>query len=317
MSIASEREAKLLIYERELVAKIEQEKLDRKTERQTQARIKDRPLFSHYDAHTLPILQHMAAQHMELPCPLIAGVHDRPPKGRYIYLEHGAGATYGQGHESYSGGRGHDRCVMFLCPSQQVANNWRNTYPHTPAIVIGVPMLDYLHRWYQQQGPTTRRTVLIGQHWACEVAPDARTAMPQYKAVIGACVALWRAQGWTVFATAHPRIKADVKAMWDEHEVEMVDALGGLVRAGLVIADHTSLLPEAASCGRRVVFMRGRHYSKSLWAETGWPTVSSADELLALDLDGVPATSYHPYAFNDGRASARAADAIARLALVL
>lgn len=76
---------------------------------------------------------------------LVASLRDAQSIGRpYVLADHGAGQTYA-GHErngSYPGGEGHDRCVLFLCPSQRVADLWRERYPDTPAVVVGCPRLD-------------------------------------------------------------------------------------------------------------------------------------------------------------------------------
>lgn len=78
---------------------------------------------------------------------IVASYRDAQTIGRpYVLVEHGAGQTYSQ-HErngSYPGGEGHERCALFLCPSERVAGLWRERYPDTPAVVVGCPRLDAL-----------------------------------------------------------------------------------------------------------------------------------------------------------------------------
>jgi hypothetical protein len=69
-----------------------------------------------------------------------------------VYVEHGAGQSYdgdpiSAAHESYSGGRGFERVVLFVCPSERVADRWRQAYPETPAVAVGCPKLD---RWHDE-----------------------------------------------------------------------------------------------------------------------------------------------------------------------
>lgn len=77
---------------------------------------------------------------------IVAGYRDAQTIGRpYVLVEHGAGQSYqGITNGSYSGGEGHDRCVLFLCPSERVAMRWRERYD-VPAIACGCPRLDRYH----------------------------------------------------------------------------------------------------------------------------------------------------------------------------
>lgn len=64
----------------------------------------------------------------------------------YVLADHGSGQSYlGVTNGSYSGGDGHERCILFLCPSERVSARWRERYPNTPAVAIGCPRLDRYH----------------------------------------------------------------------------------------------------------------------------------------------------------------------------
>jgi glycosyltransferase involved in cell wall biosynthesis len=112
--------------------------------------------LSHYSAHIRPVWEALPPSlrgqwwtPANLPrsdrLTIVASYRDAQAIGRpYVLVEHGAGSVY-VGHErngSYPGGEGHDRCVLFLCPSQRVAGLWRERYPDTPAVVCGCPRLD-------------------------------------------------------------------------------------------------------------------------------------------------------------------------------
>lgn len=68
-----------------------------------------------------------------------------------VYVEHGAGQTYdgdpiSVDHPSYAGGEGFERVILFVCPSERVADRWRSVYPNTPAVVVGCAKMDRWHR---------------------------------------------------------------------------------------------------------------------------------------------------------------------------
>lgn len=87
------------------------------------------------------------------PCLVAGWMDENVVRGPTIYLEHGSGQTYrgdpdsphAATHESYSGSDGHDRTVLFLCPSETVADRWRTRYPNVPAVAVGAPKLDWWH----------------------------------------------------------------------------------------------------------------------------------------------------------------------------
>ena len=98
---------------------------------------------------------------------IVASYRDAQTIGRpYVLVEHGAGQSYqGITNGSYSGGEGHDRCVLFLCPSDRVAMRWRERYPDTPAVACGCPRLD---RYSERPG-----------RWVNPALPDQERSAPR------------------------------------------------------------------------------------------------------------------------------------------
>jgi len=97
-----------------------------------------------------------------------------------VYLEHGAGQSYdgdprGVGNGSYSGGAGLERVVLFLCPSDRVADRWRAVYPSAGVAVVGCPKLDRWHGLARQvrDGGEQDGGVVTGEAQE-QVAPSAQ-----------------------------------------------------------------------------------------------------------------------------------------------
>lgn len=71
----------------------------------------------------------------------LLGVGDRPA----VFVEHGSGQTYGDGsHPAYSGGTDRAGVVLFVCPSERVAERNRRRYPGVASVALGCPKMD---RW--------------------------------------------------------------------------------------------------------------------------------------------------------------------------
>lgn len=76
--------------------------------------------------------------------------YERTYPAPVVYVEHGAGQTYeadplSAANPSYAGGPGFERVVLFVCPSEHVAERWRQAYPSIPAVAVGCAKLDPWH----------------------------------------------------------------------------------------------------------------------------------------------------------------------------
>lgn len=247
------------------------------------------------------------------PTLLVAGasdiVHGRP----YIYLEHGSGQSYlGVDRAAYSGGSHQDACSLFLCPNNEVASRWQARYPNTPTAIVGCPRLDRYHIGYTPPPDT----VAITFHWDCKVAPETRSAYPHYEAGMREIVRSYRQQGWTVLGHAHPRYASKLRSVWEMLQVPWTD--DPLRDASVLVADNTSMIAEFLSCGRPVValnapwYRRDVHHGHRFW-ELDVTYANDTGEASQISLEDLPSPTHHPYAFADGRASERAAQAIVDL----
>jgi hypothetical protein len=291
----------------------------------------------HYRDHIQPIFDLIPERyHHQRGIPtymLVGGYADVKsyPTRKYVYVEHGAGQSYTEPTDSnrfrsvrafYSGGNGHQQCVLFLCPNDAVAARWQERYPDTPTAVVGCPKLDPWHSG--ARGAPEERTVAITFHWDAiwTGVPETLSAFEHYYEAVVEGAKAWQADGWTVLAHSHPRHPA-ARQYWESAEIkatgiEYVSADTILDRASMLIADNTSMQAEFLSLGRRVVWINHPAYRKDVdhggrfwsWPEMGGLQVDSPAELTDLNLDDVPATTGHPYAFADGHASERAAGAV-------
>jgi len=252
---------------------------------------------------------------------LVAGYSDvkRHRHHRIIYLEHGAGQSYIGldigAQPFYSGGPQHRNVVGYLCPNQSVAYRWNARYPDVTTQVIGCPKLDALHGSVPED-----RTVAITFHWNASATgvPETGTAFGHYVQALPDIIQRWRSSGWHVLGHAHPRYRA-LADFWQIPEMRtMVEWCPSgsdiLARAGVLVADNTSLQPEALSLGRSVVWLNCPEYRRNVhhggrfweWPEMSGVSVDGPSELLRLDLDDVPVSGGHPYAYADSMASERA-----------
>ena len=268
---------------------------------------------------------------------LVAGWVDvtrlRGTGARMIYVEHGAGQSYpgdarARMNESYHGARHPAEVVGYLAPSERVAAGWREARPGVPVGVVGCPRLD---PWMNQTvEPDRRRTLAITWHWNCLIAPEAKSALPHYRRALPGLIDRWRAQGFQVLGHGHPRAWGQLHRMWDELGVEAVrESNEVLDRAGVLLADNTSLLYEFAALDRPVVvanapwYRRDVHHGLRFWNLIPGVQVNDADELAGLDLaQHVDLDPFRRdrqivlqsvYAHRDGTSAARAAEWLAGL----
>lgn len=243
-----------------------------------------------------------------------------------VFCEHGAGQTYdGAGHPSYAGGRGRNKVVLFLCPNQSVAERNLFVRPQIPAVVVGCPKLDQWHRQppkLQDKPPT----LAVGWHWDCRVCSETRWAFPLYRDYLPSLLTIG-----PVLGHGHPRVWRRLAALYPSLGIEPVEDFAEVVeRADLYICDNSSTLFEFASLNRPVVvinapwYRRTIHHGLRFWeAASIGVQVEHPSELTAavkralLDepeqQQARAAGVALAYAYTDGRAAERAAQAILAL----
>lgn len=258
---------------------------------------------------------------------LVAGWQDAReliPHHRFIYVEHGAGQTYGgdektawQPGYSGSGGRMHNGALGYICPSSTVAARWGNA----PSVAVGCPKME---RWAAQPAPTSP-AVVLAWHWDCLISTEARSAWAHYEPRIEEIAEHFRDQGFAVFGHAHPRWGTQLDRAFDAagidvliHEDEVWET------ATHFVVDNSSLAYEAALLDRPVVSLNAPWYRREIehglrfWSHIPGRSVDDTDELLQVDLrhehpeDQAARWAAADHAYNGGNAQ-DAADFIANI----
>lgn len=250
-----------------------------------------------------------------------------------VYLEHGAGQRYEgdprtAGHGSYSGGAGHDSAILFLAPSETVANRWKATYPSTPTAVIGCPKLDpWLNGTRHRNDETDDPVVAVTFHPDTPVngyrCPETRSAWPHFAPALASLAARY-----DVLGHAHPRLWPRVHTTYQRHRLLPVADLADVFdRADVLVVDNSSAALEMMALGRPVVWLNAPWYRRDVhhqgrfweWATAGVQCDHPADLIDAVDValadppqyaDARARVTAQVYAHTDGRSAARAVQAI-------
>lgn len=260
----------------------------------------------------------------------------RVPLRRVALVEHGAGQTYmldtgePDRNPSNPGGTHRDNVSLFLCPNYDVAGRNRAAYPGAAVEVIGCPKLD---RWHSDTWWGTTRwqedppTVAVAFHWDNHQVPESRWAYPHYSRVLAQIAEEWPG----AIGHAHPRaIGRLVPALTKAGLQVAADFVDVLNEADVLVCDNSSVLYEFASTGRPVVVLNAPWYRREVshglrfWEAIPGLEVEEPGELgpaitLALeDPAGVAIMRQQAiervYAYTDGQASRRAADALRAVA---
>lgn len=190
--------------------------------------------------------------------------------GPFVYVEHGAGQSYGGDPESrvnpsYAGGEGQawDRCVLIIAPGN-VAGARHLMARKCPVALVGCP---YLDPWRQFQRAVRRmgtdRRVAFTFHWdGSGVCHEASSALAHYENGLGGAVVALRAQGWEVWGHGHPRAQAALEAVWHGLGVPWVSRAQIFDSADVLVADNTSLAWEFISLDKPVVFLDAPWYRR-------------------------------------------------------
>lgn len=195
-----------------------------------------------------------------------------------IYVNHGAGQRYdgdprSKAHGAFVGGDGLDQIRLFLDPRQECSDAWLARYPQAVAIPVGVPKMDRWHREIRDRpvsGAHTTPTIALTFHHQGGLCPETTWSLPHYRAAIGPSVAAWRAAGCRVVGHGHPLAEASLRRLWAEHDVPWVTVDELFDQADVLVADNTSLQPEAASVGIPLAWLSAPWHRRDVYHGARW-----------------------------------------------
>lgn len=180
---------------------------------------------------------------------------------RFVFLEHGAGQSYGgdrrnRRHGSYAGGEDREDVPVFLVPNDHSAGRWSAAYPEATVEVVGSPRLDDLPRKARDAEPV----VAISFHWDCSLCPETRSAFGHFGAALPELARRFRMIGH-----AHPRAADWLAKRYRRAGIEFVPSFEEVCRRADVYAcDNSSTLFEFAATGRPVVTMNAPGYRRNV-----------------------------------------------------
>lgn len=262
---------------------------------------------------------------------LVASSADLHRDGRpAIMVNHGAGQTYrGDGEtsgaavsSSYTGGGRREQVIANLCPGPADFRGCVTAQPDVPAFQIGVPKLD-------RHAPYRRGIhVAFAWHWHMPLVPEGTPAWGHYCDTLPDI-----AERWPTLGHGHPRMWRYYSRQYERYGIEPVRHWPDLLDrgVGLLVADNTSVMYEAAWLGIPVLalnapwYRRDVHHSLRFWSHVpGFECDQPEDlaESIEAAFDDPPqaralrahaARYVYGSTMTDGNSTARAVDAIIRV----
>lgn len=261
---------------------------------------------------------------------LVAGFSDHHalrPTRPTIMVNHGCGQAYRttKSPESFSGGPGRERVLLHLEPGPLAARATAAAgYPYA---VVGCPLLD---RWHACPPTPEPGLVVVALHHNGRGAPEQMSAFTHFEAAFADLVRHVKLVGH-----GHPRGWERTANRWHSIGVEPEPSFASVLdRASLLVTDISSAGPMFASTGRPVVWVSapwhtaapesgGRFHDWTRHVEGAHGHVTDPADLVGTVLHHL----FHPsrlvaaqqpivddcYAYTDGHAAQRAAEAVCGL----
>lgn len=179
-----------------------------------------------------------------------------------ILVEHGAGQRYHR--DAGAGGADHEdrHVVLFLAPSEWVAENGKPLYPRAKRLAVGSPRVEQLSLL-----PCNPESVVMAWHWNAPGQPEAKGAWERYKVA-----AKDLASKYPVLGHGHPRLKSSVGKVYKEWRIPQEwDWAECVQQASALTCDNSSIMWEACALDIPVVVVNAPWYRKEVsWGLRFW-----------------------------------------------
>jgi hypothetical protein len=179
-----------------------------------------------------------------------------------ILVEHGAGQRYNR--DAGSGGADHEdrHVVLFLAPSERVAENGKPLYPRAKRLAVGSPRVEQLSLL-----PKEPEYVVMAWHWNAPGVPEAKGAWERYK--VGAKDL---ASKYPVLGHGHPRTKSSIGRDYKQFGISQEwDWAECVKQAKALTCDNSSVMWEAVALDIPVVVINAPWYRKEVeWGLRFW-----------------------------------------------
>lgn len=185
---------------------------------------------------------------------IVAGFGDirRTRHREHIFVEHGAGETWGRIDPHYAGGPGRSTVALFLNPNRRVHEANQERYPKARHVLSGSARLESLRQvTAHKRGDHLR--VVVSFHWDNRTFDATRSALNHYVPHFGGWAADSRIE---VRGHAHPRIFEKAEKYFGRAGIQMIRSFEEVLAwADVYACDNSSTIFEAYACGIPVVLL--------------------------------------------------------------
>lgn len=188
---------------------------------------------------------------------LVASRKDSRRFRRVALVEHGAGQRYG----SNAGGADtpEPQVVLFLAPSQRVADQDAAIYPNALRVAVGSPRVEYLTSLER-----TPEKIVVAFHWQAGLAQESRSAWTHHER------ALPFLTRFPVIGHGHPRMIRRLTAGFGRQGIPIESDWTECVKQmRVLVCDNSSIIFEACALNIPVILLDAPWYTKT-WGMRFW-----------------------------------------------
>lgn len=196
---------------------------------------------------------------------------------KVILVEHGAGQRYHRDAGAGGNNQENREVVLFLAPSERVAENGKSEYPRAKRVAIGSPRVEQLSKLERKP-----ESVVMSWRWNSPGMPEQKGAWERYKVAAKSL-----AQEYPVLGHGHPRMKGQLGKQYKDYKISQEwDWSECVKQASALTVDNSSIMWEACALDIPVVVINAPWYRKDQnWGLRFWeyadvgPQVDSPSEL--------------------------------------